>query len=286
MIRFSFLLVAASLIAIGLGWLAERDFAPLVVVRDGEQVLLNRVRSESAEMLEPGSVTLRTPLFSSARRVDGRLRVGESDVVVLQDEQIELRFAFWWVVSDSARFAASFPDTAQAEASLRAWIGENASAAAGAMLQSELSAASWGQVEIAVRESSDGAAEHVGIDLAALRIVELVSPRAIDVMEKARKTKLERLRNAAAHDPGEIAIDAKERVRKIELDAEAEVEALRGQIEADAARIYAEAHSQAPEFYAFVRGLEAYRKSIGPNTTLVLPPDSEFFRYLSPDGAR
>ena len=41
-----------------------------------------------------------------------------------------------------------------------------------------------------------------------------------------------------------------------------------------------------PEFYAFVRSLEAYRKAIGERTTLVLSPDSEFFQFLQGIGPK
>ena len=44
-------------------------------------------------------------------------------------------------------------------------------------------------------------------------------------------------------------------------------------------------YSADPEFYAFVRSLEAYRKSIGEGTTLVLSPDQEFFEYFGASGA-
>ena len=56
--------------------------------------------------------------------------------------------------------------------------------------------------------------------------------------------------------------------------------AARGTGDAEATRIYAEAYGRDPEFYAFQRSLEAYRKSIGAGTTLVLSPDTEFFRFL------
>lgn len=64
--------------------------------------------------------------------------------------------------------------------------------------------------------------------------------------------------------------------------AEAQRESLRlhGEGDAEAARIYSEAYSGDPEFYAFVRSLEAYRKSLDAQTTLVISPHSGFLRYL------
>jgi membrane protease subunit HflC len=54
----------------------------------------------------------------------------------------------------------------------------------------------------------------------------------------------------------------------------------RGAGEAEAARIYAEALGEAPEFYRFLRSMEASRKFIRKDTTLVLPAGSELFRLL------
>jgi len=59
-------------------------------------------------------------------------------------------------------------------------------------------------------------------------------------------------------------------------------EILKGKGDAEAIKVYAEAFEEDPEFYAFVRTLEAYEKSLRKDTTVVLPADSEFFRYLSP----
>ncbi|HUS72477.1 MAG TPA: hypothetical protein VMY06_05365 [Sedimentisphaerales bacterium] len=55
-----------------------------------------------------------------------------------------------------------------------------------------------------------------------------------------------------------------------------------GEGDAEAIKIYAEAFEQDHAFYSFVRTLEAYEKSLGKGTTIVLPGGSEFFQYLSP----
>jgi len=63
-------------------------------------------------------------------------------------------------------------------------------------------------------------------------------------------------------------------------EAERESLRLRGAGDAEAARIYAEAYSGDAEFFAFVRSLEAYRKSLDSQTTMVLSTRSGFLRYL------
>ena len=61
-----------------------------------------------------------------------------------------------------------------------------------------------------------------------------------------------------------------------------QAEKTKGEGDAEALKIYAQAYEKDPEFYSFVRTLEAYGKSLGKGTTVVLPIDSEFFQYFSP----
>ena len=64
-------------------------------------------------------------------------------------------------------------------------------------------------------------------------------------------------------------------------DANQASEILRGDGEAAQTRILGEAHNTGLEFYTFLRSLESYRKAMGPDdTTLVLSPDSDFFRFF------
>ena len=64
--------------------------------------------------------------------------------------------------------------------------------------------------------------------------------------------------------------------------AQAEAELIRGEGDAEATRIFASAHMKDPEFYVFVRSLEAYRKTLNKNTTMVMSPDHVFLRNLEP----
>ena len=61
----------------------------------------------------------------------------------------------------------------------------------------------------------------------------------------------------------------------------AEAQSLRGEGEALAIKIYAEALEQDPEFYAFTRRLDAYEITLKEGDTIVIPVDSDFFRYLT-----
>lgn len=63
-------------------------------------------------------------------------------------------------------------------------------------------------------------------------------------------------------------------------DARKQSEIIRGEGDAEATRIFAEAISKSPEFYEFSRSLEAYKNSLKGNTRVVLSPDDSFLQYL------
>jgi membrane protease subunit HflC len=75
---------------------------------------------------------------------------------------------------------------------------------------------------------------------------------------------------------------AAERERTIIIaEGQRKAQILRGQGEGESVRIYAEAFGQDSDFFAFYRSLQAYREALsGQDTTLLLSPDSEFFRFF------
>jgi membrane protease subunit HflC len=75
---------------------------------------------------------------------------------------------------------------------------------------------------------------------------------------------------------------ADRQVTVILADAYRDSQKIRGEGDAKAADIYAQAYNKDPEFYAFYRSIDAYRKSMGQaGDILVLDPNNEFFRYLN-----
>ena len=66
----------------------------------------------------------------------------------------------------------------------------------------------------------------------------------------------------------------------ISAEAYEKAQGIRGEGDSEALRTYASAYKDAERFYQFARTLEAYEKALDDNTVLVLPADSEFFKYL------
>ena len=82
-----------------------------------------------------------------------------------------------------------------------------------------------------------------------------------------------------------IRADADRTARVIIAESQKEAERLRGEGDATAAEIYANAFGQSPEFYRFYRSLEAYKKVFNDKRDVwVIKPDSEFFKYFKSSG--
>ena len=69
-------------------------------------------------------------------------------------------------------------------------------------------------------------------------------------------------------------------LERIQSNAYKQAEQIKGEADAEAVRIYADAHNRDPEFYAFLQTLETYRKTIGNNSKLFLTTESDLYKYL------
>lgn len=102
-------------------------------------------------------------------------------------------------------------------------------------------------------------------------------------MRAERERIARQLRSEGAEEATKIRAGADAERTTILSEAQREAERIRGEGEAEAIRIYAEAFGQDPEFYQFLRTLEAYEQVINSGTTLIMPADSELLKYLNPN---
>ena len=110
---------------------------------------------------------------------------------------------------------------------------------------------------------------------------EQVSDSVFDRMRQERARTASELRAQGAEAAEQIRAEA-DRQRTVTLaEAYRDAEKVRGAGDAEAARIYAEAFRKDPDFFAFTRSIQAYRRSLGKeNDLLVLDGNGEFFNYL------
>ncbi|MEA3117922.1 MAG: modulator of FtsH protease HflC [Paraburkholderia sp.] len=149
------------------------------------------------------------------------------------------------------------------------------------------------QTEIAAnaREAMTPAAAALGVDIIDLQLarVDLSAGMADTVykrMAAAREQAASDARAQGAAEAGQIKADAQRRREAIAANAYKDAQAIKGQGDAKAAQIAAEAFSRDPGFYQFYQSLQAYRAVFKPNDVIVVDPDSEFFRFMhDPEGA-
>lgn len=136
-------------------------------------------------------------------------------------------------------------------------------------------------------------ARELGIEVVDVRVKrtefpEEVSDSVFDRMRQERARTASELRAQGAEAAEQIRADADRQRTVILAEAYRDAEMVRGSGDAEAASIYAEAHRKDPEFFSFWRSIQAYRRSVGKESDLlVLDKGSEFFRYMDrPDTAR
>ena len=99
-------------------------------------------------------------------------------------------------------------------------------------------------------------------------------------MQAERERQAKQYRSEGREEATKITTLADRQRAVLLADARRAAEAARGEGEAAATAIYAEALTQDPDFYEFVRTMDAYKKTMKDQTQFVLTPQSEFFRYL------
>jgi len=141
------------------------------------------------------------------------------------------------------------------------------------------------EVMAEITKESDAKARDYGIEVTDVRI------KRADLPEKNELNVFERMRTERERQAKKFRAEGDEEARKIRSGSDRDVQILlaearkqaeitRGQGDAQAVKIFADAYGRDPDFYQLVRTLEAYRNSINEGTTLILSPNSEFFRYL------
>lgn len=136
-------------------------------------------------------------------------------------------------------------------------------------------------------------ANSLGIEIVDVRV------KRIEFSDEVSESVFNRMRQERARTAAELRAQGAEMAEQIRANADRErtvtiasayrdAEKLRGDGDAAAAQIYADAFKKNPGFFAFYRSISAYRRSLGqPNDLMVLDGKSEFFRYLNQaDGTR
>lgn len=270
----------------------------LVVVDQTEFVLVTEFGRHVATLRHPG-LHLIWPQ-RSVRRFDNRLQIYNprpSEFLTQDPKNVLLDVTVCWRIADPLRFLQRVTDKAGAEVRLHDVVWGELSAEIGRRPLCQLVSDQPG--EVAVQEIMDGVLERChrrigdgyGFEIVDVRLKRISLPvqnrqSVFDRMRAERERIARQYRAEGEEQALQIRADADAEKTRLLAEARAEAERIRAQASREAIRIYAEAHVKDPEFFRFLRSLDAYRKILGEKSTLVLSADSELLRYLStPAGA-
>jgi len=287
------LLIAATLGLVALAAAASSLF----IVNQAEQALVLRFGAHRATIKEPG-LHFKIPFIEDVVRYDLRLLPLDPP-----DEQIILGDQKRVVVDTFTRFRIvdplKFYQAVRTETQARTQLSQIVSSAmrrvlGQVMLPAILSEERAQIMDQIQREVAERGARELGIEVVDVRLrradlPEETSQAIYDRMKSERERQAKEAR-AQGYEWGQQIRARADRERTVILaEAQRQAQIERGQGDADASRIFAEAFGKDPQFFNLYRSLQAYRESLADgNTTLVLSPDTDFLKVMGsgPGGRR
>ncbi|MCF3098163.1 protease modulator HflC [Aeromonas australiensis] len=277
-------------------------FSSVFIVDEGQKGIVvqfgkvKRADSGEARLYEPG-LHFKVPLIDQVRKMDARIQTIDSQAdrfVTSEKKDLIIDSYVKWKIEDFSKYylATGGGNKLQAEDLLKRKINNGLRSEIGNRTIKDIVSGERSTVmEDALMKMARSS--ELGIRVVDVRIKQINLPvevsNSIYQRMRAERNAVAREHRSQGREQAEILrADIDRKVTVMIADAESNARQLRGEGDAEAAKIYAESYKKDPEFFSFVRSMEAYRKSFaGGNDLMVLKPDSEFFHYLkSPHGSK
>ena len=264
-------------------------YLSVVVVDQRQQAVVLQFGALARSPIRDPGLTFIVPFLQTVRIFDKRILPLETDpeeIIISDNKRVVVDAFVRYSIFDPVAYirAASNDDAVRARlsslliSSLRGVLGRR-----------KLSDMLSGQREVlmhAIRDSLQRTARDLGINIVDVRIRRADLPTQnqdsiFQRMQAERKQEAEKFRAEGEQEALEITSAADRQVTIIRAEATQKSEILRGEGDAERNRILGVAFSRDSEFFEFYRSLKAYEKSMdGTNTTMVITPDSPFFKYF------
>ncbi|MDH5575719.1 MAG: protease modulator HflC [Nitrospirota bacterium] len=274
-------------IALGLGLLITLGLSPFFVVDLTETAIVVALGKPVRTVTEPG-LQFKIPFYHQVTFFDKRFLDYDAparDVITSDKKSMVIdNFAKWRIV-DPLKVFQAFQTQRGALQRLDDIIYSELRVELGRHELPEIVSANRGLIMKLVSDRSNEKASIYGLEVLDVRI------KRADLPEQNEKAIFQRMQAERERQAKGYRAEGEEEAQKIRSEAEKDKEIilaeayrtsqeLRGEGEAKAYKTYADAYKQGPEFFEFVRSMEAYKKVFANGTTMVLTPDSEFLKYL------
>jgi len=286
-----------TVLLLGAGALIWAVTATFFTVDVTEYGIVSRFGRIERILDQPG-LYLKSPL-DRVIRLDRRLlysRPARAEYLTADKKNVVVRSLATWRIADPERFLRTLRTRASAEERLADLILGEIGAVLGRYPFAALvsSGKSDGRFSTMVSDIATAVAASVrpafGIDVVDVDVRKLYLPEqnkqsVFERMKAERGRMAAQYRSEGERDAQALIAQADAERTRLMAEAYEQAQRVRANGEAEAIRVYGEAFGQAPEFYKFLRTLEAYRKFLDGTTTLFLPADAEVFRLLQFDRA-
>ena len=287
-------------------------------ISETEQVILTQFGKTMGEPFNQAGMRFKLPFIQTVNRIDKRILEwdGRASEMPTRDKLYIIVDTFGrWRISDPLQFFTRLRDERSAQSRLDDIIGsevrnavakhdlieivrtdKNRKPAVDATLSADagqiggLLPISLGRmaIESEIVKAAAPKLKDFGIELIDVRFMRVhynagVSSKIHERMMSERQQIAARFRSEGEGEAAKILGNKERDLRQIESEAYREVQKMRGDADAKATEIYSRAYGGSPEsveFHRFLRTMDAYRKTIDKDTTLLLTTDSDMFRYL------
>ena len=253
---------------------------------------------EVVSVIESPGLYFKIPMVQNVRFFDSRILTmdaEEPDRFITSGKKNVLvdLFVKWRIVDVKQYYISVRGDEALARVRLAQTVNSSLRDEFGNRTVHEVVSGQRDKIMEIMRQKADADARNIGVEVVDVRLKRVDLPKEVSEsvyrrMEAERKRVANELRSTGFADSEKIRSNADRQREVILAKAYRDAQKTKGEGDAKATRIYAEAFQKNPEFYSFYRSLEAYKQSFqNKSDMMVLEPNSEFFKYLkNPGGSR
>jgi membrane protease subunit HflC len=271
-------------------------FSALFVVEEGNKAIViqfGKVQRDSktdlTRVFEPG-LHFKLPFFDRVVNLDARIQtLDEAPDRFVTSEKKDLIVDLYvkWKIEDFAKYyLATGGIKSSAEILLQQKVNNGLRSEFGTRTIQQIVSGERSELMDEAMEQASTSTDELGIEIIDVRVKQINLPLEVrnfifQRMRTEREAVAREHRSEGKEKAEFIKADIDAKITVMLADAERNLRKLRGEGEAQAAQIYAETYTKDPEFYSFLRSMDAYKKSFSSKQdVLVVEPDSDFFRYM------
>lgn len=237
---------------------------------------------------EPG-LHLKVPFIQNVVYLDKRvldLDTPAEEVIASDQKRLVVDAFARYRIVDPLLFFQTVRDQARASQQLNAVVSSSMRQILGGQAFATVLSGERAQLMHLIRDVVNVEAKAYGVEIIDVRIRRADLPEANSQaifrrMQTEREREAKEVRAQGAEVAQRIRARADREKTVLIADAQRQSQVNRGEGDAEASRIFATAFGKDPQFYGFYRSMQAYRESLGSNsTTMVMSPNSQFFQYF------